>query len=236
MRLLPSYLAVSFAYYLLKGELSLYNILQLNFWIDGVRDFWFVPGILVCYLLFPFIYTASKKWGFGRITFFLLVLLVLGNILFETYSSQYSKLEIFTWRIPCFVIGIYFGYLSKVKPKYNEIVVYSVLVVALALCFIFTGMSRPTFVIGTVCFLPVLTGAIYAINKIASPNNLALEYLGSRSLQLYLLPVSLVPLVLTMVWKFNLILYFVITFVLGELLYQLTSLIKVKSKKDEYQK
>ena len=157
-RLLPSYLIVSVAYYLMKGDLSLYNILQLNFWIDGVRDFWFIPGILACYILFPAIYTAAKKRGYGKTTIALLIILVVGNILFEAVSSHFSKIEIFTWRIPCFVAGVYLGYLSKVQPQYNKLLVYGTLLATLVLCFVFTGMSRAFFLVGTVCFLPVLTG------------------------------------------------------------------------------
>lgn len=231
VRLIPSYLIVSITWYLMKGDLSLYNILQLNFWIDGVRDFWFIPGILVCYFLFPVIYAAAKKWGYGKTTIALLLILVVGNILFEAFSSHFSKIEIFTWRIPCFVVGVYLGYLSKVQPKYNKLLVYGVLLAALAACFVFTGMSRASFLVGTVCFLSVLTGLLWGLKKLAPPTQTILGYFGTRSLQIYLLHVSVVPLALTMVWHFNLLLYFVVTFIVGELLYQLTSLIKVKSKK-----
>lgn len=171
VRLLPSYLIVSVAYYLMKGDLSLYNILQLNFWIAGVRDFWFIPGIMVCYFLFPVIYTAAKRWGYGKTTIALLIILIVGNILFEAFSSHFSKIEIFTWRIPCFVVGVYLGRLSKTLPRYNKLLVYGVLLAALALCFAITGISRAFFLIGTVSLLPVLTAFLWILKNFTPPHS-----------------------------------------------------------------
>lgn len=169
VRLLPSYLIVSVAYYLLKGNLSLYNIVTLNFWIDGVRDFWFIPAIAVCYLLFPLIYFAAKKWGFAKVTMILLVALVAGNFIFEACSDYYSKIEIFTWRLPCFIIGIYLGELVKNRPNWNVGILYIVAAVLFVVSFLLTNLSRPTFVLGTVLFLPVLTW-IVTIIKHAPPH------------------------------------------------------------------
>jgi len=230
VRLLPSYLIVSIAYYLLKGDLSLYNIFTLNFWIDGVRDFWFIPAIAVSYLLFPFIYLAAKKWGFAKVTMILLVAIVAGNYIFEACTDYYSKIEIFTWRLPCFVIGIYLGELVKNRPNWSVVILYVVTSVFFAVSFLLTNLSRPTFVLGTLLFLPVLTW-IVTIIKHTPPIFTTFSYFGSRSLQIYLLHVSLVPLVLTMVWRFDYVLYFVVTFIMSELLYRLTSLIKINTNK-----
>ena len=230
VRLLPSYFIVSIAYYLLKGDLSWYNILTLNFWIDGVRDFWFIPAIAVSYLLFPFIYLAAKKWGFAKVTLILLVALFAGNFIFEVCSDYYGKIEIFTWRLPCFVIGIYLGELVKNRPNWKVGILYIVTAVLFVVSFLLTNLSRPTFVLGTVIFLPVLTW-IVTIIKHAPPIFTMFGYFGSRSLQIYLLHVSIVPLMLTMIWRFDYVLYFAVTFILSELLYRLTSLIKINTNK-----
>lgn len=229
VRLFPSYLIVSVVYYLLKGSLSLYNLLQLNFWIDGVRDFWFIPAILTCYVLFPPILLCARKWDWGTITVILLVLLIIGNFLFEAFSPYYSKLEIFTWRLPCFIIGVYLGYLSKQNPHINQIVFYLSLTTVLIVSYLLTGLSRLTFLILTVCLLPMLTEFAHLFRS--TPIQRIISYTGTRSLQFYLIHVSIVPLVLAMVWRFNLILYFVLTFILGEILYQLASLFVVKPLK-----
>lgn len=228
VRLLPSYLIVSIVYYLLKDDLSLYNILMLNFWIDGVRHFWFIPAIAVCYLLFPFIYLAARKWSFFKVSLILLVALSAGNFIFEACSDYYSKIEIFTWRLLCFVIGVYLGELVKNRPNWNVGILYGVTAILFAVSFVFNNLSRPTFVLGTVLFLPVLT---WIVNKIefAPPIFTTFSYFGSRSLQIYLLHVSIVPLLLKMVWQFDYVLYFAVTFMLSELLYRLTSLIKINS-------
>ena len=229
VRLLPSYLIVSIVYYLLKGDLSLYNIFTLNFWIDGVRNFWFIPAIAVCYLLFPFIYLAARKWGFAKVTLIMLVALFVGNFIFEASSDYYNKIEIFTWRLPCFVTGVYLGELVKNRPNWNVEILYIVTAVLFVVSFLLTSLSRPTFVLGTVLFLPVLTWMVTVI-KHAPPIFTMFSYFGSRSLQIYLLHVSLVPVLLNMVWRFDYVLYFVVTFILSELLYRLTSLIKINKK------
>lgn len=235
VRLIPSYLLVSVIFYFLKGDLSLYNVFWLNFWIDGVRDFWFIPAIAVSYLLFPFIYLAANKWGFARVTVILLIALFAGNFLFEASTDYYSKIEIFTWRLPCFVVGVYLGYLTKEKPSFKWRVAYLVASVLFILLFVFTNLSRPTFVVLTVLLLPVLTWMVTYIKRCPLLYAI-LGYWGSRSLQIYLLHVSIVPILLAKIWRYDLILYFVVTFILSEILYRLASLIKAAPKKMKAEK
>ena len=230
MRLLPSYLIVSITYYLMKGDLSIYNVLQLNFWSEGVRDFWFIPAIIVCYAIFPLVFISAKKWGFGKTIITLLFILICGNIYIELFSPYCNKVEIFTWRIPCFVVGIYLGYLSKIQVRYNRFFIHGALFLALSLCFVFTGMSRLFFIILTFCILPLITYLLVLLSKHVHYIQKILCYFGSRSLQIYLLHVSVLPLALTMLWKFNIVLYFFLTFIIAELLYQFTSYMMAKSK------
>lgn len=232
IRLLPSYIIVSVIYYALIGELSLYNILQLNFWIDGDRDFWFIPGILVCYFLFPGVYLGSKKWGFEKMTIILLVLLVLGNFLFEAYTEYYSKIEIFTWRLPCFVIGVYFGYLANEKPNGKTWIIDLVMAVLFVSSIVIFGLSRLSFVMGSVLLLPVLTMIVSACqkNKAFTIVDKVLSYCGSRSLQLYLIHVSLALYIVSCITVFycRFLVYFGLSFIIAEFLYRLSQFLSQK--------
>ena len=63
VRIIPSYLIVGLLWYLIKGDCTLYNLCQFNFLVDGIRDFWFISGIIICYLLFPLLFEAGRKIG-----------------------------------------------------------------------------------------------------------------------------------------------------------------------------
>lgn len=92
------------------------NATGLSFFIKHIHTFcWFVPAIITLYLAFPLYYKllskAKSKLLFTSLAitvWFLLTLLVYGHMRYDLYG--------FTNRIPVFLIGIYFGELSK-EPK-----------------------------------------------------------------------------------------------------------------------
>lgn len=115
-RILPSYFIVAILYYILKGDFCLYNLCQLNFLVNGIRDFWFIPAIVICYLLFPLFYQIGKKIGFRNMMIVSTLIVVAVTYALNYFNPiYYSKIEIFLQRIPCFVLGIYWGYLSVIK-------------------------------------------------------------------------------------------------------------------------
>lgn len=167
IRIIPSYLIIAVVFYLMKHDLTLYNLLQLNFWLDGARDFWFIPGIVLCYVLFPPMYVLAKRLGFTATTAGVLVLLLLQCELIGLFvPGYYDKIEILLWRLPCFVIGVYMGYLSKEQVRFNFWLVYTLIFVLLVGCWRvqFIGQMRLLFLLGTLLFLPILVAAVHLIN------------------------------------------------------------------------
>ena len=93
------------------------NVSGINFWIRDVNSLlWFIPAIAVLYFVFPFYYKsflrAKNKMVFtGIIICSWLILSMLLSRLLESIGR--SDIYLFTNRIPVFVLGILFGWLSQ---------------------------------------------------------------------------------------------------------------------------
>lgn len=127
-RLLPAYLPVMAAWCgvnLLKGRMNLGqavgNLTAMGWWFQTEHQFnWYVPAILVLYLLSPIFYDCIQKkkalWG--------LAALVLLNI-----AGWRSNLLMAVSRFPTYFIGMMFGarYAAGEAPSRRETVIWYVL-------------------------------------------------------------------------------------------------------------
>lgn len=98
------------------------NTLSLNYFIVGpVFPLWFVPFILVMYLVFPILNAINNKSKVFTV-FLIVFVIVLESFLLFAKSALYESYEIFISRIPVFLFGVI---LSKSKigfsKKYNII-------------------------------------------------------------------------------------------------------------------
>lgn len=89
------------------------EITQASFWFKGNHIVWYIPGIITCYMIYPylyaFLYGNGKNVGVSR-----LIVAVVGWMLFtyglkETCGAGYNNIEILLTRIPIFVIGCAFA-------------------------------------------------------------------------------------------------------------------------------
>lgn len=104
-----------------------------NFFMKSIYDFmWFVPAIIILYIFFPlywhFFEKAANKILFttGAVLIWLVITLLVRNILREDMFG-------FTARIPVFLIGILFGYLTqKHKDAAFTAQTYALLAIILA--------------------------------------------------------------------------------------------------------
>lgn len=164
-RIVPSYLIVAVMYYMLCDQLSWYNLLQLNFLLDGVRDFWFIPAIIICYLFFPLVFGSCKKYGFRICCTVYVLLVLLGSVVLAHYLPDYfRKIEIFFLRIPCFIIGVYYGFLSKnnLLREYGCFIAASFCLTALCFQISFPGAGRWCFTFGSVLVVQLIV-LLYSI-------------------------------------------------------------------------
>lgn len=166
-RIVPSYLIVAVMYYMLCDQLSWYNLLQLSFLLDGVRDFWFIPAIIICYLFFPLVFGSCKKYGFRICCTVYVLLVLLGSVVLAHYLPDYfCKTEIFLLRIPCFIIGVYCGFLSKnnLLREYGYFIAVSFCLTALCFLISFPGDCRWCFTFGSVLIVQFIVFVVQNIN------------------------------------------------------------------------
>lgn len=202
IRILPTYFVIAIIFYVIKfnniGEFF-YNVFFLNFIIDGKRDFWYIFAILLCYLIFPLYRFLVKKIDF-RATFIIstLTVVAINLLLFYLASGLYNKWEIVLWRIPAFLIGCHLGFLVYRKKTVDFTMFLSVLSIAgLILLAIFgytraPGMvARIELVVLSLTLIEVLCLVFDFIGKFARWVNVVFAFLGVRSLELYLIHVSI---------------------------------------------
>ncbi len=222
IRILPSYFLVALVFYALKGDLTFYNLFQLNFLIDGIRDFWFIPAIIFCYLLFPLLFEISNKIGYRWLCVISIALVfAISLLIFSIVPDYFRRSEIFILRIPCFIIGLYLGFLSKNNLRLEYYGMLFTALILTAFCFWgnFPGASRWVFTFGTLLACPIIV-IILSITK----GGQMLAYCGTRSLQIYLVHVSfggMYALPLTPFWL-SMATYFIGSIIVAEFIYRIT--------------
>lgn len=157
------------------------NISGIDFFIKNTTCYlWFIPAIATLYLLFPLYYKifekACKKTLFTAaviVLWFIISLLLNGHIRENIYG--------FTNRIPVFIVGILFGYLTQIR---KDIVFtkkhYICLTLVLAAGFYFAYLTmnlKHNFILPYVNILPNFLIAVSLPFLIAKLLDLAERYL-----------------------------------------------------------
>ena len=96
--------------------------------IDGYGHIWFIPYILMCYFLTPYIlliFKSHKKVDIMK----LFLLLVLMEIIFDVFFDYFNP----AW-INCYIIGIFLGYHNCVKNTDNKFNKWKVFILILSCC------------------------------------------------------------------------------------------------------
>lgn len=117
LRILPTYFLCAIVFYLVVcWHNSKFDFVEFFVGLFGGRlliyhenHLWFVPFIIVCYLLYPLIYKFLKNTKF--VGFLALIASVVQfNLLAQNFATPlYSTVQIMTTRLPAFIIGCYLG-------------------------------------------------------------------------------------------------------------------------------
>ena len=132
IRILPSVLIIASIYYLIKG-VNLISFIKgitlTNFYIDGIRDFWYFSLIIVLYIIYPFLHKIIDKYGLKGLIVILLISIISTISLMFVLPNLYNKIEIALTRIPVFILGIYYGkrILNKEEINKNYIWLFAIL-------------------------------------------------------------------------------------------------------------
>ncbi len=204
-RLLPSYLPVMAAWCgvnLLKGRMHMShavgNLTAMGWWFQTEHQFnWYVPAILVLYLLSPVFYDCIDR----KKTHWCMIALVLLNI-----AGWRSNLLMALSRFPTYLLGMYFGarYADGRSPSKREVVLWSVAGVA-AMAAVpyfflvgrrylwFYGMYWNLFFVSTPMCMFLTTWCLEKHEGCALGRgvNRALSFLGTCSFEIYLCHLAL---------------------------------------------
>ncbi|MGF1937280.1 MAG: acyltransferase family protein [Nostoc sp. ChiQUE02] len=146
LKILPSYWIVVSIYFLFlfiyQNEFSLNNFLSMmlgiNFYLYNDKIFWFIPSILVCYLIFPLIvnFIGFENNNSLQIIHENLIKIIIFALILSWLitATDFYYLLIFTLRIPIFIIGIYAGYIlihNEPVPIFENIKINGII---LSLC------------------------------------------------------------------------------------------------------
>ena len=180
------------------------NVSGYNFYAVHIYSYlWFIPAIITFYLFFPLYFKLFSKTK-NKLLFTCSVILIWMLITFLVRDIMRIDFFAFTNRIPIFVVGIYFGYLSQ---NHKEIVfkkwIYLLLIIVLSfglyLAYLYNYTSFHIFVKQGNTFLPpfliaislpfllaklldILEKRALTLGKILK---VSLSFFGAMSLELY---------------------------------------------------
>ena len=175
----------------------MFDYTLVSFWINGNRNLWYIALIIILYLICPLLYRLLKGDNkFRTLNAFILVILpiVLINLCSMISQNIYDNIEIAFYRVPVFVLGLYYG--DKVLKKKKIDVLDTTM---MTFCFILRGarvvggvgdMIPPRLSVGffslPISFILVYLLKIIHFKKLDSFLALA----GTYSLELYLTHVT----------------------------------------------
>lgn len=219
VRILPPYWIIVIIYLGIKcvntmeiHPIYLFKIFTgLNFFLDDDKFFWFVPSILFCYLLFPYIATFTTITNDAHISSELILMSIAVILISPMITmTHWYYLLILTIRIPIFIFGIYAGYIF-VNKKHSfmfEGVVFNLVILlsgllALGIIIMFTtpehrwrfGLWWYPFVIMAYPICMLMAASIQYIEGYSVNNRFLksiirmLRFCGQYSLEIYLVHV-----------------------------------------------
>lgn len=209
IRIIPAFWLIAFLYIVLDFFSnqdvnilqSIVSFLGLDYVIFGRMNVWYIPAIMICYLLSPIFYSFLKKYN-GTLSILIITVFLLAISVADIFIAPH--LLIFLIRLPVFVFGMYIG-LSSIKGKKHVCMksiilntfILIVAVCVLALIFLFIDRDYrweiglwwyPTiFMSFPICI--IISKILETIENSHSSIFLikGLRFLGSYSLELYLI-------------------------------------------------
>ena len=208
-RIYPAWLLLSSLYYIplyLEGKFSLWQtigniLIGWRLWSGFVDEFWFIPMILVFYLVAPFYMMLIQR---QRVWSWLPVVAMVFCVLLQYWkplNMTLGHLEILFSRVPVFLLGINAGQWVKEERQLHADAFWLLLltfVLSLGVCVNFEDGLRGRFplFLERMVYIPLSISAMLLLCKALShaPAWVAkgLSFVGTVSLELYLVHVNFV--------------------------------------------
>lgn len=209
IRIMPAYIIVNIVYGVvigLKPLTVLLNISTIGFWSLSEYYDWYIPSIILLYILFPLVFSAVNKSkindlkkGFltNRIVIFsFFIVTILITMLYIITDSNLDDMRmLFIARIPVFILGIVFGRIVKKKLHISLLPYIFIMLVAIAMLFLVKNQNVITIHLGSgilqILFLFITPGLCLllsvVLDHLSSKVNNVLAFIGSMSLELYII-------------------------------------------------
>lgn len=220
IRIYPAWLIIACLYYLprlhVHDAASLVNLIgeigfNWNFWLHDELSFWYIPAIMMLYLFAPPYMELIRRHSVYR---WLLVVMIMWCILVEWVTPIHhavGHLEIFWSRVPIFFIGINMGEMVRQKRTIDGQGIWMLIIMFVMTsvsCF-FLEQERhgqfPLFV-ERMLYIPLTITFILICNRVLrrTPKwvNGALAFVGSLSLECYLIHLHFVLNYLPKAWSY----------------------------------
>lgn len=178
------------------------KLTMLDFWISGDQQMWFVSLILVCYILYPYIYAFLFQNSYKNIWIRLVILLAIVMIptlaMAGAYPETFAKIEIALSRIPVFIIGCFLGkfvYEKKTMPRWiyaAAVVVDCFVLGVLYLNLLQSLFNRWFYMIGGVSMTITIVGILNVLK--CTKLQRFLTFFGKLSLNLYIAHIIVIRL------------------------------------------
>lgn len=199
LKILPPYLIIYGIVFMCLDLVPTFNIGQflldyslMDFWLHGLgRAPWFVAAIIVFYLIYPLIYNLffgeTKHRAVKLLVFFVAVISV-GWLLIE-YRPY---LNIFTVRIPIFILGCFFGKFvhDDFDVKLWHLILMGIMFCGTLVLFLtFRGiwwLRNLFYAFLTVNLIFVLSGLYRLFERFVPLLNKPFTFLGGLTLEIYL--------------------------------------------------
>lgn len=196
----PIYLIVALPYCIWwsvvnqKGMLFFVNWLAPNYIIGNARDIWYIPFILVMYLIYPLAYKAlfSKqfyKFRYAAVIVISVIWYALMCWLYSLDNDYFNKIEIGLFRFPVFLFACLIGELvfkkTNIGRKIYLFIIFPVVGIVV-IHILFNGLfeMRMTDALASITYLSILL-LIFNVLKLKNIRKI-LDFFANMSIELYL--------------------------------------------------
>ena len=189
------------------------TFLNFLFFRDDDQTFWYIPAILLLYLLFPVFYHVIQKFKLpGALILIAISCVITAIAFFVNFEMFFYQWEMLLTRIPVFIVGILMARVIKNEKKLSNekalILCLLGLIYMIAIHIIDLFITQRYIFVWHYLYLPLAVFLVFFFSYIRSHVRLAIivkpiEFVGDFSLEMYLIHQSLYYFLLGKISFFN---------------------------------
>jgi len=167
----------------------LFRYTTIGFWTGGVYGDWYIPSIVLLYILMPFIKELYDRKFWFIIIFICCLCLIASYILVASNYIPKSEPHFFLlYRIPSFLFGMACAY--WVKHGFSNNYYYYILIAGIPFFIYLYPHHHEIYnykYFSTVFLLPIFTSLFIVISRHCPPINPIISKIGQASLEIYII-------------------------------------------------